>query len=160
MKDVVDLLKHAIENEVRAMAFYVSASEISNEGESQMVFLELIDMEKGHAQLLVDRFGAYLAEQGVDAAAFLAELEANVDRALDEKEQALLEDAEMGPVVDFAIRMEESARANYLELAKRFTDAALIDLSRELAAEEQGHYDMLSRLRTSMETPPEERPAL
>jgi rubrerythrin len=160
MEDVVDLIKHAIENEVRAKAFYASASELATEGESQMVFLELVDMEKGHAQLLVDRFGGFLGEHGVDAAAHLAELEARVERSLEAEEVALLEDAEMGPVVEFAIRMEESARDNYLTLAKRFSDADLIDISRDLAAEEQNHFDMLSRLRSSMDTPSEERPGL
>jgi len=160
MEDVVDLIKHAIDNEVRAKAFYDAASELSTEGESQMVFLELVEMEKGHAQLLVDRFGAFLAEQGFDAAAHLAALEASVERALDARETALLEDAEMGPVVDFAIQMEESARDNYVALAERFSDAELIDISRDLAAEEQGHFDMLTRLRSSMDTPSEERPGL
>jgi rubrerythrin len=160
MEDVADLIKHAIENEVRAMAFYVSASELASEGESQMVFLELIDMEKGHADLLVDRFGAFLAEHGVDAAAHLAGLRASVERVLNDKEKALLEEAEMGPVVDFAIQMEEAARDNYFILAERFSDAELIDISRDLAAEEQKHFDMLSNLRSSMDTPPEERPGL
>jgi rubrerythrin len=160
MDNVVDVIKTAIKNEIVAMSFYRSASEISSDGEAQMVFLELIDMEAGHAQLLVDRFGDFLAENGVDAAAWLATLEAKVERGLDEEEAALLEDAEMGPVVDFAIGMEERAKGLYLGLMGRFEDVAMIDLCRELADEEQNHFDMLSKLRASMDTPPEERPAM
>jgi len=113
METVVDLLKVAIENEVKAGVFYQNALEVAGDGEAQMVFLELVEMEAGHARLLVDRFGAYMQEQGVDAEAFLADLEANTERALNEKEIALLEDAEMGPVIDFAISMEAAARDNY-----------------------------------------------
>ncbi|MEN8150600.1 MAG: ferritin family protein, partial [Planctomycetota bacterium] len=152
MDTVVDVIKTAIANEVLAKTFYRSASEIASDGESQMVFLELIDMEAGHAQLLVDRFGGFLAERGVDAAAHLAELEAKIERGLDEEEAALLEEAELGPVVDFAIRMEENARDAYRRLMGEFTDVAMIDLCRELADEEQSHFDMLSKLRTSMDT--------
>jgi len=160
MEDVVDIIKLAIENEVRAKAFYRSASELATEGESQMVFLELVDMESGHAQLLVDRFGAFLAGRGVDAKALLAELEARIERSLGPEEAALLEDAEMGPVVDFAIGMEAAARDNYLALVEKFRDVELLDLCRDLAAEEQTHFDLLSRLRASMDTPPEERPGM
>ena len=160
METVVDLLKVAIENEVKAGVFYQNALDVAGDGEAQMVFLELVEMEAGHARLLVDRFGAFMKEHGVDAEAFLAELEANTERTLNEDEVALIEDAEMAPVVEFAISMEESARDNYNAMIGGLTDVALVDLCRELAAEEQGHYDMLSRLRTSMDTPPEERPGL
>ena len=160
MDTVVDVIKTAIGNEVLAKTFYRSASEIASDGEAQMVFLELVEMEDGHAQLLVDRFGPFLAENGVDAAAHLAELEAKIERGLDEKEAALLEEAEMGPVVDFAIQMEENARDAYLKLMGKFTEVDMIDLCRELADEEQGHFDMLTQLRISMDTPPEERTGL
>ena len=160
MDTVVDVIKTAIGNEVLAKTFYQSASEISSDGEAQMVFLELIDMEAGHAQLLVDRFGPFLGKNGVDAAAHLAELEAKIERGLNEKEAALLEEAEMGPVVDFAIGMEERARDAYLRLMGEFEEVEMIDLCRELANEEQEHFDILTRLRISMDTPPEERAGL
>jgi rubrerythrin len=160
METAVDILKHAIENEVKAQVFYENAAEISGDGEAQMVFLELIEMESGHARLLVDRFGPFMKANGVDAEAVLADLMAHIERVLSEDEVKLLEDAEMGPVVEFAIRMEENARDNYLKLAKDFDDLDLLDLCRELADEEQGHFDMLSNLRSSMDTPPEERPGL
>ena len=41
-----------------------------------MVFLELAEMESGHARLLVDRFGVLLGNAGLDAEEFLGELEA------------------------------------------------------------------------------------
>jgi rubrerythrin len=160
MESAVDILKHAIENEVRARVFYQNASEISGDGEAQMMFLELIEMESGHARLLVDRFGEFMKSKGVDAGAFLDDLEANIERVLSDDEVKLLEDAEMAPVVEFAIQMEASARDNYIRLAKDMDDLKLLDLCRELADEEQGHFDMLSSLRTSMDTPPEERPGL
>ena len=46
------------------------------------------------------------------------------------------------------------------EMARRVPEPEMLDLCRDLAAEEQSHHDMLSKLRISMDTPPEERPAL
>jgi len=160
MESAVDIIKLAIENEVRAKAFYESAADLSEEGESQMVFLELIEMESGHARLLVDRFGDLVREAGTDPEALLADLLARIEEGLSGEAARRIESADMHAVVEFAIEMEASARDNYQSLARRVAEPELIDLCRELADEEQSHHDILSRLRVSMDTPPEERPGL
>ena len=66
----------------------------------------------------------------------------------------------MRPVIEFAIGMEATARDNYLDLGSRLTDVGLKALCDDLAHEEQKHFDMLSELRRSVDTPLDERPAL
>ena len=160
MESVVDILKFAIENEVKAKVFYTEASELATAGESQMVFMELIEMEDTHAQRLVDGFGDYMKGEGVDAVAFLAQLQANIANVLDGEQRKLLENAEMRPVIDFAIKMEEQARDKYLELAKRVEGEDLVKICNDLAKEEQDHCDLLTEARVGVDTPIDERPAL
>jgi rubrerythrin len=160
MESVVDVIKHAIENEVRAKVFYGKASELATAGESQMVFMELVEMEDTHAQRLVDGFGDLLQSEGVDAQAFLAGLEADIEQTLESEQLRLLEHAEMRPVIDFAIGMEEKARDSYLGLAERVEGDTLVALCKELADEEQKHFDLLTEARVGVDTPPDERPAL
>jgi len=160
MEQVTDIVKHAIENEVRAKTFYGKATELSTVGESQMVFMELVDMEDQHARRLVDAFGDLLAEHGTDAEAHLAEVEANIDRTLGEDAVKILENAEMRPVLDFAIGMEIQARDNYLQLAEKVQSQELVALCKELADEERKHHDSLMEARSGVDTPIDERPAL
>jgi rubrerythrin len=160
MQKIVDIVKHAIENEVTAKAFYAEAARITSEGESQMVFLELTEMESGHARLLVDRFGVLLGREGLDAEAFLGDLEAKAAQSPGAKESALIARGEMRPVIEFAIGMEASARDSYNDLGSRLTDVGLKAVCDDLAHEEQKHFDLLSDLRKSVDTPIDERPAL
>jgi rubrerythrin len=160
MQKVVDIVKHAIENEVKAKVFYEEAAQLTVEGESQMVFLELVEMESGHARLLVNRFGTLLGNAGLDAEQFLGELEGRAAQDPAIRERDLITRGEMRPVIEFAIGMEATARDNYLDLGSRLTDVGLKALCDDLAHEEQKHFDMLSELRRSVDTPIDERPAL
>ncbi len=157
MQKVVDIVKLAIENEVKAKAFYAEAAQITTEGESQMVFLELTEMENGHARLLVDRFATLLRQEGLDAKAFLEDLEA---KAPGVTETELITRGEMRPVIEFAISMEAAARDSYKDLGARLADVGLKAVCDDLAHEEQKHFDLLTDLRKSVDTPIDERPAL
>ena len=160
MESVVDVIKFAIKNEVRAKVFYEKASELAKAGDSQMVFMELVEMEDTHAQRLVTGFGDFLQGEGVDAEAYLAELQQNLEQNLEDKQLKLLEKAEMRPVIDFAISMEEKARDTYRDLAGRVQGEELVKLCDELAEEEQKHFDLLTEARIGADTPIDERPAL
>jgi len=160
MDSVVDVIKHAIENEVRAKTFYAKAADIAEDGESHMVFIELIDMEDLHARRLVEGFGSVLADDGVDGAAFLAGLEADVEKTLVNEQIELLKNAEIRPVLDFAIQMEANARDAYLGLKDRLDTNHLKALCQQLADEEQAHFDQLTEARSGVDTPPDERPML
>ena len=160
MDSVVEIIKTAITNEVRAKTFYAKAADLAQDGEAQMVFMELIEMEDAHARRLVDGFGAVLADGGVDGEAFLEALTADVEKTLETAQVKLLEDAEMRPVIDFAIGMEARARDAYVGLKDKVEGAALKALCQELADEEQKHFDQLTEARVGADTPLDERPML
>lgn len=160
METVVDIVKLAIANEVRAKAYYEKASELTSEGESLMVFVELVEMEATHARRLVDAFGGQLRDAGIDAEDYLAQLTANSSHTLGDAETKLLLDADMRRVLDFAINMERMARDAYLDLAARVEGDKLRRLCKGLASEEQQHHDLLSEARGGVDTPIDERPAL
>ena len=160
MESVVDIIKHAIENEVRAMVFYRRAGELSNVGESQMVFIELVEMEELHGRVLADKFKDLLAAGGVDSHAYLTSLEVDADTTLGEEGISLLKDANIRPVLDFAIAMELRAKENYQGLAKRIEGDDMRAFCLELADEEQDHADMLTEARKGLDTPEDDRPML
>ncbi len=160
MKKVADIVKVAIENEVKAKAFYARAAQIASQGESQMVFLEFTEMEDGHARLLVDRFGPLLLADGTEPRPFLQRLEDTVVNLPAGEEFALIERGEMRLVIEFAIGMEARARDAYRTLGAQLTDPDLQALCEDLALEEQKHHDTLRTLRVSVDTEIEDRPAL
>ena len=160
MDTIADIITLAIINEVKSKVFYQKASEFIADGESQMVFIELTEMEDQHARRLVDVFGAELQAQGIDAQAFLSQQQERSEEVLDVREQNLLEATDMRGVVEFAIKLELRARDAYHSLKKQVEDDRLSQVCEELAEEEQRHHDMLANLRVSMDTPIDERPAL
>lgn len=160
MENVVDIVKIAIEKEVRARIFYDKASEITRDGESQMVFLELVEMEDGHARRLTGRFGDLLGQQGTDAEVFLRETERALEAGLSVEETELIKNGDLRAVIEFAIGREADARDGYLALADRLQAEDDRAFCEGLAAEEQQHFDTLAKLRISVDTPIDERPAL
>jgi rubrerythrin len=160
MDTIADVVKLAITAEVKAKIFYQKASELIADGESQMVFIELTEMEDQHARRLVRIFGTELKTQGVDAQAFLAEQQERADQVLDVQEHDLLKTTDMRQVIEYATKLEVRARDTYRDLKERLEDERLRQVCEELAEEEQRHHDMLTALRINVDTPIDERPAL
>lgn len=160
MQSAVDILKKAIDNEIRAKVFYGRASEIAGDGEAQMVLLELVGMEDGHARLLVDRFDDVFAAAGFDAAGYVARREGETESVLDTEETRILEEKDLRAALKFAIGMEIEARDGYLALREKVDPEEQKALLSDLAAEEQKHHDMLSKTLVDMDIPPEERTPL
>ena len=157
METVFDILRTAIDNEIKAQVFYAKASEMTEIGESQMVFLELTEMEKGHSQLLVEHFADVFEAAGFDAEAYVGKRGAETEEVLTLHENEILSRGQLHEALQFAIDLEARARDAYLGLVERVPEEAKREVLKELAAEEQMHHDMLSKALTSMDTPPEER---
>jgi len=160
MEKVFDLVKLALDNEIRAKAFYEGASEITSDGESQMVFIELAGMEDQHAQLIVNRFGDIFQREGFDAAGHVQQAASNKALVMESEGGEVIKRGDMRSVVEFAIAKEIGARDNYRQLASQVNREEQRALCEDLATEEQKHHDLLSNLRISMDTPLDERPAL
>ena len=160
MEKISDVLKLAITNEVKAKVFYRKASEATDDGESQMLFIELTEMEDEHGRRLVRLFGEQMQEEGVDAQAFLEKQQARADEVLEVAEHDMLKAGDMRQVIEHATQLEIRARDTYRGLREQVDSDELREVCDELAAEEQKHHDLLASLRTNVDTPIDERPAL
>ena len=160
MDKVVDIVKLAMASEVKARRYYEKASELTTRGESLMIFIELMEMEETHARRLVKAFGDHLKQAGIDAAAYLSELENSAAPNLGDAENLLLQSADMREILDFAMNMERMARDSYRELAGHVETPELRKLCEDLAQEEQRHHDLLYEARSGVDMPLDERPAL
>ncbi len=160
MEKAIEIFKNALELEVQAELFYEKASELTKDDESRMVFLELADMEDGHAHRIVERFKDTDFGKMFDADSWLEEVEREDNKILDVEAIDVIAQGDMKAILKYAIRMEEDARDNYKRLAERFTDPDDIAYCSDLAEEEQKHVNSLHDLLRSIDMDPEERPVL
>lgn len=137
MRTAAEILKAAIEHEVKAGVFYNKAAELTNNDESRMVFLELIGMEDDHAKELVNMVKTSAFAVEFDAQAYLDELEENAENSVTVEETDLIKNGDMKAVLTMAIEMEEKATKNYEDLAASYTDPHVIGYCKKLAEEEE-----------------------
>ncbi len=159
MEKAIEIFKNALELEVQAEFFYEKAAEITDNDESRMVFLELADMEGGHARHIARRFKDTGLGKLFDADAWLDELESETGK-LPIEVDSMIANGDMHAVLDFAIKMEITARDNYQNLSEIFTDSEDKAYCADLAKEEQEHINALTQLRRSLDMDPDERPDL
>jgi rubrerythrin len=160
MEKAIEIFKNALELEVQAEIFYEKAAEIADDDESRMVFLELSDMEDGHARRIVEQFKKTSFGQQFDADNWLQELERESGKTLDMQAGELIAQSNMREILRYAIRMETTARDNYKHLCERFSDSDDIAYCSDLADEEQQHINSLTQLLRSIDMDPEDRPRL
>lgn len=160
MQSAVEILKTAIENEIRSEVFYTKASELTQDDESRMVFIELAGLEDNHARHLAERFKGEAAKGQLDLDAFVDEVGRRADQMLSVDETRLITEGSMAEVLEFAVGQEERARDNYRSLAAQLEDPADRAFCEALAEEEQLHAERLLQLRRSIDMDPDERPDL
>ncbi len=160
MEKAIEIFKNALEMEVQAEIFYEKAAEVTEDDESRMVFLELSNMEDGHARKIVERFKETEFGRAFDADKWLAEVEREDDKILNVEIGDLFAQGDMRAILESAVKMEEKARDNYKSLSERFSDPDDIAYCSDLAAEEQSHINAIMRLLNSIDMEPEERPDL
>ncbi len=160
MEKAIEIFKNALEMEVEAEIFYEKAAEITEDDESRMVFLELSDMEDGHAHRIVERFKNTPFGQAFDAESWLKEVEEEGSKHIEVKVTDLVDQGDMRAILKSAIKMEEEARDNYKRLSESFTDPEDVAYCNDLAEEEQSHVNSLRQLLQSLDMDPEDRPEL
>ncbi len=160
MEKAIEIFKNALELEVQAELFYEKAAEMTTDDESRMVFLELADMEDGHAHRITERFKDTAFGKSFDADAWLQELEVETAKILPTEASKLVASGDMRAVLDFAVKMEEDARDSYQHLADIFSDPDDKAYCADLANEEQAHVNAVLQLRRSLDMDENERPDL
>ncbi|MCP4127131.1 MAG: ferritin family protein [Gammaproteobacteria bacterium] len=160
MEKAIEIFKNALELEVEAEIFYEKAAEVTDDDESRMVFLELSDMEDGHAHRILERFKNTPFGQSFDADNWLEELERVSEKNMEVKVSDLIDQGDMRAILKSAIKMEEEARDNYQRLSERFNDPDDVAYCADLANEEQKHVNSLTQLLRSIDMDPDDRPEL
>lgn len=160
MQKAIEIFKNALEQEVRSGIFYEKAAEIASDDEARMVFLELADMEGGHARRIVERFKNTDFGDAFAAEAWLEELERESADTIRMEADDLIAKGSMRDVLKFAIQIEEVARDSYQRLCDSFTDPDDKEFCGMLANEEQGHINAITQLLHSLDMDPDERPDL
>jgi rubrerythrin len=160
MEKAIEIFKNALELEIQAELFYDKAAELTKDDESRMVFLELADMEDGHAHHIVERFKHTEFGKMFDADKWLLEVEREDNKILDVEAVDLIAQGDMKEILKYAITMEESARDSYKRLSEKFTDPDDVAYCSDLAEEEQKHINSLLQLLRSIDMDPEDRPEL
>ncbi|MES9897411.1 MAG: ferritin family protein [Sedimenticola sp.] len=160
METPAEILKTILSHEVKASAFYSLASEITHNDESRMLFIELADMEEGHAKSVADQVKGTHFSEGFDPYAYIEELESNVETTLRKDTAEILVDGDMKAVLNMAISMEEAAYQAYEVMAAKAEDEEVRTFCEAQAEEEKGHKKMLVQLLTSLDMDEDERPDL
>ena len=160
MEKAIEIFKNALEMEVQAEIFYEKAAEVTEDDESRMVFLELSNMEDGHARRIVERFKKTAFGRAFDADKWLYEVEREDDKILNVEISDLFAQGDMRAILESAVKMEEKARDNYRQLSERFSDPEDIAYCSDLADEEQKHVNSIMRLLNSIDKELDDRPEL
>ena len=160
MNDAVEMFKLALHNEVKASVFYQKASEMTQDDNSRMVFLNFVEMEDDHARALILQTKEMAWDPAFDPAAYLAGVEEETKNLLSPDEQWAIEHGNMSEVLNLAIQSESRAKEVYLGLAASASNAEIKRYCLRLADEEESHKRSLEQLLRSLEMEPEDRPGL
>ena len=160
MESAAEVLKAILNHEVKAAAFYTLASEITHNDESRMLFLELADMEEGHAKHVADQVKDTHFTVDFDPYAYIEELEATVETTLRNDTAKILLDGEMRDVLTMAISMEQAACDAYKSMAEKADDPEVKTFCEAQVVEEGEHKKRLEQHLLSLDMDVEERPDL
>jgi len=137
----------AIRMEVDGMAFYQKAADNTKNPLGKKMFLSFVEDEKKHLKALEDVF------KGVDDTNFFAlfqeegprkRIETVFSRAEEEVSgDALKAGSGELAALETAMKMEQDGYAFYMDIAEKSDDAAVRELFKLLAIEEDEHYNML-----------------
>ena len=160
MREAVEILKSALYNEVILRTFYSKATDITNDDESRMLFLELTSDEEDHVQLIIKRLEGPPYAREFDPQKYLKELESSLENILYSNETESLQSADIKKVLEIAIKMEKRARDTYLDLEKKVSSPEVKTMCHELATEEKEHLNSVTTMLLSLDMGEEERPSL
>nr|CRH05890.1 conserved protein of unknown function [include Rubrerythrin domain] [Candidatus Magnetococcus massalia] len=158
MNTVTAILKQALAHEAKGTAIYEKAAEITTHDDSRMLFLELAQMEDGHATQLIEQ--AAKSFKDINAAELKKFVDEEEGKPAPEAIVAEMADGEMRDVLNAALRFEKEAIDHYNNLLGAVESDDLKRLCQTLLKEEQGHVKQIERTLMSLDMPDEERPDL
>ena len=160
MSDLVEIFQKALQNEVKAQAFYGLASELTQNDETRMLFIELCGFEENHARNLVAMAQGLSFDHEWDPDAYLTELESNTRASLSDHELNTVLDGDMSKVLEVARGMEENSMTVYRSLADGTSNAEIRSYFNTLAEQERGHLVEVERMALALTMSDSDRAAL
>ncbi|OSM06213.1 putative rubrerythrin [Magnetofaba australis IT-1] len=155
---MTSILKQALAHETQGAAIYSQAAEITTHDESRMLFLELAQMEEGHAKQLIDR--AAKAGADVDCDELKQFVDAEEEKPAPPQMLQEIANGDMRGVLNVALRFEQEAVQNYRTLLEMAQSNEMKILCQELVQEEEDHVKQIERTLLSLDWGIEERPDL
>lgn len=160
MSNLIDVFKQALRNETKARAFYHLASEVTQNDESRMLFIDLAGFEENHARDLIKMAGGVNFPEEWDAEAYLDELEEDTHAGIPDHELKAIHDSDMATVLKLAREMELSSMTTYRTLAAGVADQTLRDYFNKLAEQESHHLAEVERRALALDMDDSDRTAL
>jgi rubrerythrin len=160
MSNLIDVFKQALRNETKARAFYRLASEVTQNDESRMLFIDLAGFEENHARQLIDMTQGVDFEADWDAEAYLDELEDDPHAGIPEHELQTIHNSDMAEVLKLAREMELSSMTTYRTLAEGVDDEKIRDYFTKLAEQESHHLAEVERRALALDMEDSDRAAL
>ncbi|MEG3641121.1 ferritin family protein [Magnetococcus sp. PR-3] len=162
MQEVIDLWKKAVRHEALTVNFYSRASEVTDNDESRMLFIQLSEMEGGHIQELVDQAAksSCMKDSGVDLKDYADSLESDEGHEFSDEEEKAFVAGDMRTVLEIALRHERGAVAMYGELQQKTSDNDTKTFCKEQVENEKKHVHELETMLNSLDLSAEDRPGL
>ena len=160
MSSITEILKTALQHEVKASVLYNSAADITEDDESRMLFLELSGFEDDHARRLIEGAKEYPDVDATALATYLREVEGEAEGNLTIEESQVIKRGDMRAILKMAIEFEQSAKAAYQRLAGAAQEGPFREFCETMIQEEQSHADTLTQELHSLDMDLEDRPGL
>lgn len=160
MKTLLELVKQALEHEVKASAFYDKAAEMTDDDEARMFFLELVDIEEGHCLDLIRIFSKEGTIPENEIRSYHDELCESVQANIGMEEFATVKTGGLKEVLIMAVGFEQKAIQTYTGLYESISNQKLKGYCEKLLEEERRHEKTLTTLLDNLDMELEEYPAL
>jgi rubrerythrin len=160
MSDLVEIFKKALRNEVKARAFYRLASEVTQNDETRMLFLELAGFEENHADELVKMAQHVRFDEEWDPEGYLDDLESHTHASVSNHELSAVLNGDMGTVLKIARQMEQDSLVAYQSLAESTDHDTARAYFTKLAEQESGHLIEVERMALALTMRDADRAAL
>ena len=139
-ENIDDLLKEAMESEIKAKEFYLYASEKAKSKAGKKLFKELADFEENHYNRVKKIIESRNTGKKVDYISKIKDMpkvRGEVEGEFEpNKDEVIM-------VINLAIKAEKNAQARYLQIARMLEDKEEKEIFNNLAQDERNHQRIL-----------------
>jgi rubrerythrin len=142
----IKTIKSALLSEIKSRAFYRLAADLTNRDDSRALFLDLAEMERGHARQLSKRISEPPLKLDFDPFAYVAKWEKRISGSISPQDEKTVHEGDPKAVLKMAKRREADARDGFQDLAQEADDPLMRAFCADLSSAEQGHLEELRKI--------------